>query len=105
MLAQVTEGTPVDHTIKRCTDIRKFVSVRTVKTGAVKNGEYLGKSIRWYYGAGEEGEIVVAANGNTVPRSKGARPLLELPSTMPSDVDFDWYIREAQNMLVEVGYQ
>ena len=105
VLAQVTEGTPVDHTIKRCTDIRKFVSVRTVKTGAVKNGEYLGKSIRWYYGEGEEGEIVVAANGNTVPRSKGARPLLELPSTMPSDVDFDWYIREAEKMLVEVGYQ
>lgn len=32
----LTEGVPIDHTIRSSTDVRKFVSVRSVKGGAVK---------------------------------------------------------------------
>lgn len=100
----LTKGTPVMATVRNCTDIRKFVSVRTVKGGAVKDGEFLGKSIRWYYAAGEQGEIVYADSGNKVPRSEGARPMMDLPAVFPQDVDYEWYEREAERMLYDIGY-
>lgn len=102
--ALLTKDTPVDHTIRTCTDIRKFISVRTVKGGAVKDGIYLGKAIRWYYAQEVEGEIVYAASGNMVPRSTGARPVMLLPPTLPTDIDYEWYITETHAMLEKIGY-
>jgi hypothetical protein len=104
VIALLTHGTPVMTTVRSCTDIRKFVSVRTVKGGAVKDGQFLGKSIRWYYAAGEDGEIVYADSGNKVPRSEGAKPLMDLPAEFPQDVNYEWYEREAERMLVDIGY-
>lgn len=110
----LTKGATVDHTIRACKDVRQFVNVRTVKTGAVKvwsregepdECEYLGKSIRWYYAKGEKGDFMVASNGNTVPRSLGAKPLMELPDTLPDDIDYDWYVEEAGKILTSIGYQ
>lgn len=102
--ALLLRGIPVEETINACRDIRKFVAVRTVRGGAVKDGEYLGKAIRWYYGAGTEGEIVYAKSGNQVPRSIGAKPLMQLPVVFPEDVNYDWYIKETQQILVNIGY-
>lgn len=104
VLALLTKGTPIMTTVRSCTDIRKFVSVRTVSGGAVKDGVFLGKSIRWYYAAGEEGEIVYAKNGNKVPRSDGAKPVMDIPAAFPQDVDYEWYEREAERMLYDIGY-
>lgn len=104
VLALLTKGTPVMTTVRSCADIRKFVSVRTVKGGAVKDGQFLGKSIRWYYAAGEQGEIVYADSGNKVPRSEGAKPLMDLPALFPQDIDYEWYEREAERMLYDIGY-
>ena len=103
VLAHLTQGVPIDHTIRTCQDIRKFVGVRYAKGGAVKNGNYLGKVVRWYYGVDGGDEIVYARNGNAVARSKGAVPVMELPKVFPADVDFDWYVQEANKILVEVG--
>jgi hypothetical protein len=100
----LTERKPIYETIRGCTDIRNFVSVRTVSGGAVKDGEYLGKSIRWYYAEGMEGEIVYAKNGNKVPKSDGAKPLLDLPDQFPTDVNYDWYIQETETLLGTLGY-
>ncbi len=102
--ALLTKGTPVEETVRTCKDIRKFVNVRTVKGGAVKDGTYLGKAIRWYYAAGETGEIVYARNGNKVPRSDGAWPMMDMPKQFPDNVDYDWYIAETFDMLKEIGY-
>ena len=102
--ALLVKGVPINDTVRGCSDFTKFVSVRSVKGGAVKDGVYLGKSIRWYYAAGEQGEIIYASNGNKVPRSDGARPAMDLPSTMPDDVDFDWYVAEAEKILAGIGY-
>lgn len=104
VVALLGKGVPLVETIRGCKDIRQFVSIRTVKGGAVRDGVFLGKSIRWYYAAGLAGEIVVATSGNKVPRTEGARPLMELPDALPDDVDFDWYIREAESMLVQLAY-
>lgn len=102
-------GTSMEQTIRNCKDIRKFVSVRNVKGGAVKVAdgqppEYLGKSVRWYYAAGATGAIVYASNGNKVPRSDGAMPCLQLPETLPGNIDYDWYISECHNLLEQLAY-
>lgn len=102
--ALLTTNTAIDHTIRESRDIRKFVSVRRVKDGAVRNGEFLGSSIRWYYATGVEGEMVIASSGNKVPRSDGAKPLMVLPHQFPTDVDFDWYVREAFKILKQIAY-
>lgn len=103
--AQLVSGLPVDHTIRSSRDITKFVCVRTVKGGAVKDGAYLGKSIRWYYAAGELGEIVYANSGNKVPRSDGAKPMMDMPKVFPDDVNFDWYVEEANRILEGIAYR
>lgn len=99
----LTKGTPISETIRGATDPRKFVSIRTVKGGAVKDGVYLGKAVRWYYAQGETGCIVYALSGNKVAETDGARPCMDLPATMPADVDFEHYRREALKVFVEIG--
>jgi len=100
----------IHETIRECKDIRKFLNVRTVKGGAVKlydpnePGVFLGKAIRWYYGKDVPGEIVYASSGNKVPKSDGAQPLMDLPDEFPSDVDYDWYEKEALKILKKIDY-
>lgn len=104
VLTLITKGTPVEETVRACRDIRRFVNVRTVKGGAEKDGRYVGKAIRWYYAKGETGAIHYRTTGNKVPKSDGARPLMVLPDNVPSDIDYDYYIRECNEILFDIGY-
>jgi hypothetical protein len=97
------DGTPPSETIRACQDIRKFVTIRQVKGGAVKGDDYLGKAVRWYYSKGATGTINYKVNGYTVPRSEGARPLMQIPDSLPNDIDHDWYITEAWSILDAIG--
>lgn len=99
----ITKQVPLADTIRNCKDVTKFVTIRTVKGGAVKEGYDLGKAVRWYYATGETGYISYKSNGNKVARTDGAKPLMDLPDTLPEDVDYEWYIREAEDMLKGVG--
>jgi hypothetical protein len=65
--------------------------------------EYLGKVVRWYYGKGATGAIRYKTNGNLVAKTEGAVPCMDLPTTLPGDVDYDWYVREAKSMLTDLG--
>lgn len=129
--AFLSTGVPVSKTIRECRDIRKFVTVRTVKGGAIWNvkeveyqrvsektgkilkpgikfdaseAQYLGKAIRWYQSTCGNGAIHYKDSLNRVPKSEGAGPLMELPDVFPEDVDFSWYVREARRILVDIGY-
>ena len=98
------DGTSVEDTIRGCTDVRKFLTLRTVKGGAIdQQGEYLGKAIRWYYAHGVTGALRYQINGYTVSRSDGARPLMDLPEALPDDINFQWYITETLQILQDVG--
>lgn len=103
----LTKGISVESTIYQCRDVTKFITVRDVKGGGVKvwldRTEYLGKAIRWYYAKDVDGEIVYAKSGNKVARSEGAKPLMELPLTLPTDINYDWYIEECYKILTEIG--
>ncbi|AUA71572.1 hypothetical protein CWI25_16720 [Pseudomonas aeruginosa] len=74
----------------------------------IRDAVYLGKAVRWYYALGETRDIRyrkqnVSGNHNKVPRTEGARPLMELPEEFPDDVDYGWYVREAVSILKDVG--
>jgi len=96
-------GADIEETILGCRDVRKFVTVRQVKGGAVKGDQYLGKAIRWYYATGTTGTINYKVNGHKVPRTDGAKPLMDLPEELPADIDYDWYIGECMDLLTDVG--
>lgn len=100
----LSDNIDIKSTIYNCKDINKFVSVRTVKGGAEKDGVYLGKVIRWYYAKNESGYINYCVSGNKVPKSDGAKPLMELPTLLPDDVDYEYYVSICMQMLENIGY-
>ena len=97
------DGVSVRDTIEACKDITKFVTIRSVKGGAVKGDLYLGRAVRWYYASGETGHMQYKINGYTVPRSEWAKPLMDLPEDFPDDVNIDWYVAETMSILEDVG--
>lgn len=104
VVAYLDKGTPMVKTITECTDIRAFLTIRTVNGGAVdQEGNLLGKAIRWYYSTSVEEPLRVAKNNNKVPRSEGARALMDLPNSFPTDINYTWYIEEAEKVLGEIG--
>jgi hypothetical protein len=125
LIAYLKNGTPIEETIRACKDIRKFVTVRTVKGGgqfnpkeehpvvaavrAVTSGKeppvqkYLGKVVRWYYGTEDTGTINYVKSGNKVPRTDGCVPLMDLPLDFPSNVDYNFYINEVNDLLMDIG--
>lgn len=99
----LVDGTPVEKTIKECRDFRRFVAVKNVRGGGEKNGRYLGKVVRWYYPKNEAGYIAYVSSGNKVGKTDGARPVMDLPDEFPNDIDYQWYINEAVEMLYDCG--
>lgn len=104
----LSKGKPITETIRSCKDIRRFVAVRVVNGGGVKvwddnHTEYLGKTVRWYYAKDVPGEIVYAKSGNKVPRTDGAKPLMELTLQIPEDLDYEWYEAKAYQILEDIG--
>ncbi|MBE0471210.1 MAG: hypothetical protein IBX55_17080 [Methyloprofundus sp.] len=102
----IASGVPVEKTIKDCNDIRDFVTIRNVTGGAVWQDQELGKAVRFYYSTSvpEAEPIRYLKNNNMVPKSAGARPLMDLPGSFPNDIDYPRYIVAAEKLLCEVGY-
>ncbi len=99
------DGTLTATTIKGCKDMHQFVSARTVKGGGVYDGEYLGKMVRWYYSKSSKGFISYKLNGNKVPKTDGAKPMMdmqELVAVLP-DIDYEWYLEEAVTAFKNLG--
>ena len=103
LFAYVQHGTPFEQTIRECKDIRKFLTLRKVEGGPVKDGVYLGKIIRWYYGKNANGAIKYQSNGNNVALTDGAQPLMALPVDFPKDIDYNRYLGKCESLLYDVG--
>jgi hypothetical protein len=99
----LSKSIPIEKTIRECQDIREFIIVRVVKGGGVKDNEYLGKVVRYYYSNLTDSPIVYAKSGNKVPDSDGAMPCMTLPDRLPQDIDFEHYERLTRKMLDEMG--
>jgi hypothetical protein len=103
VVAYLSKSIPLEETVKSCTDIRKFVTIRAVKGGAVKDDVYIGNVARWYQSRLAFGNIHYKVNGYKVPKSEGAWPLMTLSDGLPDDLDYEFYIDEAFTILKEVG--
>jgi len=66
-------------------------------------GKPFGRIARWYMATGDHPPINYLKSGNLVPKSKGAKVCMELPETIPADLDRQWYINEACSMLMDMG--
>ncbi len=97
------DGTELFETIDACKDINQFVSARTVKGGGEYDGEYLGKMVRWYYSRESKDCIKYKSNGNKVPKTDGAKPMMDLTNHIPPDLDIVWYVEEAKEALKNLG--
>ncbi len=101
------DNTPIKTTVCECKDVSQFVTVRTVKGGAIYEGEKIGKAVRFYSSncfPSKDDCLHYALNGNKVPGSAGCRPLMELPDGLPEDLAHSAYISEAKQLLKDVGY-
>ena len=103
----IKHGTRLCQTIKKCDDVRKFVTVRAVTGGAVYGDEYVGKTVRWYYSTESKGQLNYKKSGNLVPKSTGAKPLMEYPDDLkvPVDLDYEYYINETIERIETLGIE
>lgn len=93
--------TPIEKTILGQVDKNLFLRVRTVNGGAVYKGKYLGRVVRWVYT--KSGDVITyKKNGNKVPLSDGATPVMDL-TAYPEDIDYDRYIEDAKSILDDLG--
>jgi len=95
----LASGTPLGIGINNAT-LRELYATHRDRT--LTQAEYLGKAVRWYYARGSTGCILTPAGG-LVARTEGCRPLMQLPDTLPDDIDYDWYVREAESLLGDIG--
>lgn len=104
VVAWLKDGTPIADTIRLCTDIRKFIVLRGVSGGGTykPTDEYLGKAVRWYYGT-DRSAYIADSKGGRVATSLGAVPVMRLPETFPTDIDYGKYVNEAMEMVADVG--
>lgn len=93
--------TPIEKTIQECTDITKFLVVRTVNGGTTDGN----KIIRWYHAKKVYKDLQYKISGNKVPSSFGAKVCLTLPKLLPLDIDYNHYITETKKMLNNIGIQ
>jgi len=126
----LAQGTPFMETIGGA-PFTEFISARSVTGGAVQGGkeiyhrvpinnsdeyasvvcgieggEHLGKVVRWYYSSDELVEpIRYKANGHKVPKTDGARAcmIIENKVAHPSDLAYNWYLKEAISIAINVG--
>ncbi|WP_242136960.1 hypothetical protein [Sphingomonas sp. TREG-RG-20F-R18-01] len=109
VIAFIRDGVPLEDTIRANRDIRDFVTVVNVAGGGTWRGEYLGKVVRYYWSTDDD-EIFyktaheVTGNHKRVSKSDGARPLMNLPPEFPDDIDYDRYLQEARERLMDIGF-
>ena len=102
-IAYMLHGAPIEQTIKSCQDIRKFITIRKSTTGATWRGQYLGKTVRWYYSTAGTSIMTCKQPPSKVAASDGAIPVQVLPTTLPTDIDYTRYINIAIDLVRQAG--
>jgi len=103
VMAYIKDKTSPAKTITDCQDITKFLTVKKVTGGAVKDDEPLGATVRWYRSSDTYSAINYAKNGNQVGSSECGMPLMDLPEKFPNDVDLYWYDQQVHKVLEQIG--
>ena len=98
------DGVALDETIRGCTDVTQFSTLRKVKGGALYRDDNVGSTIRWYHST-QGSPILYVSNRNRVPNASKARLINQLPSKLPTDIDYDEYIMRADELVAAVGIE
>lgn len=101
----LAHGTPFEETVRDGT-LEEFISARNVTGGGVQGTEYLGKVVRWYNSTDESlPPLTYQNNGNKVPKTDGVRAcmLIDKNAPLPADLDYNWYVKEAIRIAVDLG--
>ena len=109
IFAFAKDGIPVEKTVFECTDPFAFLTLRKVTGGAMKDGELLGGTVRWYRSDATTTAILsvkpnASGTHNQVAGSENGMPLMDVePGNMPPDIDYQWYIDEAYRVMAQIG--
>lgn len=103
------EGTPVEETIRGCSDINQFI-LTSIVTGAWEtywNNVSQGKILRFYKSNRKDAASIIrrelgTGKETTVPDSDGCVPVPDLPEEFPKDMNFAWYVERAKSTLVTI---
>lgn len=76
---------------------------RPAPVSEFRGGTPFGRIARWYMTTETLPPIVYCGSGNKVPKTEGAKVCMNLPDTLPPDLDYDWYVNEALSMLADMG--
>ena len=110
IVAYILHGTPVEDFIHGYNDVRGFVRVIKAKGGGDWNGQYLGKTVRYYWGI--DGAPIMKGKPNPttgnrlkVSESDGCVPLMTLPDdyAVPEDLDYQHYIQKTYEIMEDIG--
>jgi hypothetical protein len=66
-------------------------------------GVPFGRVARWYKSSLDQPPICNVESGNRVAKSEGAKLCMNLPDTLPADLDYYWYVSEAKDILKALG--
>lgn len=101
----LSKGTPIEQTILNG-KLTEYISIRSVTGGGVQGDTYLGKTVRWYYTTDENyPPLTYNSNGHKVPKTAGARAAMVIDPNgeLPTDLNFNWYRKEAIRIAKDVG--
>ena len=96
-------GYPIEQYIRECTDLHQFTTLRKVGFGgAVYRDEEIGSTVRWYQST-KGSPIQYRRDGKLVAGARHAALVNDFPDTMPSDIDYEYYIDKARDLITGVG--
>ncbi len=102
ILRFLLDETPIEKTIRTCTDPRAFVTVVRVTGGAQWRGVPIGRAVRYYYSLDSD-PIFYATRNARVSKTEGAKPLLELTDRLPEDIDYLRYCEETVKLAHDLA--
>jgi hypothetical protein len=102
VVARITKGTSHEDYIRSCKDIRQFLTVIRAKGGAMWRDKEIGGVVRYYWSTDADPVLYIGSR-KKVAKTDGAKPIIELPDTLPTDIDYDRYIKEARKLAVDIG--
>ena len=112
VMAHIRGEAPVERYIQESQDLGAFLLVQALGRGWVSfwNSNPMGRFLRFYkstspHAAPIERHPPLDAKGNAgkVANSDSCIPVLDMPDAMPEDLDREWYIKEAQDLLDTVA--
>lgn len=66
-------------------------------------GEPFGRVARWYMTTQNLPPITTVMSGSKVAKTEGGKLCLALPTDLPKDLDYEWYIEETKQILKAIG--